>query len=126
MTAATATDKAQKPELTNEQRNAIKAQFKTMEKEFGISAGDLFYQAAAYTFGNYLDLCSAAAKKQTGITDNKDATLVAKVSEISTACGLPDSTKRNIISPKDITDASVKLWQTYGEDIRGFFASLKK
>ena len=121
-----AAEKNQKPELTNEQRSVLKAAFKALEKEYGLSTGDFFYQSAAYSFDNYLDLCSAAAKKQTGITDYKDETLKAKIAEIAIACGLPKDTKRNIVSPKDLTDASIALWKTYGDDIRTFFASLKK
>jgi len=121
-----AAEKTQKPELTNEQRKALKDKFKAIEKEFGLNTGEVLYQAAAYSFDNYLDLCSAAAKHQTGLSDYKDATLKAKIAEIAAACGLPNDTKRNIISPKDLTDASINLWKTYGDDIRAFFASLKK
>jgi len=121
-----AAEKTQKPELSNEQRKALKEEFKGLEKKYGLNTGDLFYQMAAYSFDNYLDLCSAAAKRQTGITDYKDETLKAKIAEIATTCGLPNDTKRNIISPQDLTDASILLWKRFVDDIRAFFASLKK
>jgi|SRR5579883_1221118 len=121
MTAAT-----QRPELSNEQLTDLKNRLRAIEKDFGLSASEVFYQAAAYSFNNYLDLVSAAAKHQTGISDYKDEALKAKVAEISTACGLASDTKRNIVSAKDITDASVQLWKAHGDDIRAFFASKKK
>lgn len=126
--------KPEKPELSKEQRDAIRTAiraFRTQLKEIGLQESESLYQVAAYEYNELLDLVGRVAEQQLFVAGIKkgDATfeenLKAKKEELASNIELSLTLKRNQISAETLTGPSIKFWKAHKEEVQAFWARFK-